>query len=70
MLLLIVNSSSTTGLSMLNKYVKAERLFIILFVIDMFVKILFHFNGHKYSNDKFLVSDSNNGQIEETTNDT
>ena len=54
---------------MINKYVRAERLFIIVFVIDMCVKILFHFNGHKYSNDKFLVSDSNNGQNEETTTD-
>ena len=65
MILIIINSSSTTGLTRINRI---ERLFIIVFVIDMFVKILFHFNGHKYSNDKFLMTDSN-GQTEEATNE-
>lgn len=65
MILIIINSSSTNGLTRINRI---ERLFIIVFVIDMFVKILFHFNGHKYSNDKFLMTDSN-GQTEEATNE-
>jgi hypothetical protein len=54
---------------MINKYARVERPFIAIFVIDMIVKILFHFNGHKNTNDKFLVSDANSGQTEETTID-
>jgi hypothetical protein len=56
---------------MIHTSVRLERVFIAIFVIDMFVKILFHFNGHKHTNDKFLVPDSNStsGQTEETTTD-
>jgi len=36
----------------------------------MLIKTLFHFNGHKYSNDKFLVSgETSNGGQNEDTND-
>ena len=72
MLLLIINSSNVgTELSVVYKAAKLERIFVAIFVVDMFVKILFHFNGHKHTNDKFLVSDSNgySGQTEETTTD-
>ena len=56
---------------MVQNAARLERIFVAIFVIDMVIKILFHFNGHKHTNDKFLVSDSNgtSGQTEETTTD-
>ena len=45
---------------------RLERVFVLVFAIDTIIKVLFHFNGHKVSNEKMVLSSDGDNQIEET----
>jgi hypothetical protein len=67
---MIINSKNISNSELeAAKALRIERIFIGIFVVDMFVKMIFHFNGHKYSNDVLMMQESNiSGQNEEQNN--
>ena len=58
MLIWIMNSGNLENVKLVILCARLERFFIILFVIDTLIKMLFHINGYKYLKDTTMMSSS------------
>ena len=53
-----MNSENLENAKLVILCARLERFFIILFVIDTLIKILFHINGYKYLKDTSMLQNS------------